>query len=109
LRHNNDGGEARAVLADRGADADLRLEQAIGATFASAVKEEDDGPFLVGSPIFRQENLIFVSGIVERDCAIEEAGIGLAGKRQGRGGHEHNCCEEKAPRMRNQERLRKKN
>ena len=48
LWHDNDGSEARAFFADGGGNAELRLEQAIGATFASAVKEEDDGPFLVG-------------------------------------------------------------
>jgi hypothetical protein len=48
------------------------------------VKEQDDGPFLVRSPTFRQENLIFVSGVVDRKCAIEEPGIGFPGEREGR-------------------------
>jgi hypothetical protein len=55
LRHDNDGSEARAIFADGGGHAELRLEQAIGATFASAVKEQDDGPFLVGRAIFGEE------------------------------------------------------
>jgi len=64
LWYANDGSEAPAIFADGGGHAELRLQQAIGATFASAVKEEDDGPFLVGRPIFGEENLVFVSGIV---------------------------------------------
>jgi hypothetical protein len=39
LRHDNDGGKGRAVFANSGANAGLSLDQAIGATFASAVKE----------------------------------------------------------------------
>jgi len=89
LWHDHDGSEARAILADGGGHAELRLEQAIGATFASAVTEEDNGPFLVGRPIFGEENLVFVSGIVEGERTIETTGIGLAGKRAGRDAEEH--------------------
>jgi hypothetical protein len=70
LRHDIDGGKARAAFADSGANADLSLDQAIGATFAGAVKEEDDGPFLVGRTILRQENLLLVSGIMWGKRAI---------------------------------------
>jgi hypothetical protein len=84
------------------------LDEAIGATFAGAVKEEDDRPFLVGRPILRQENLIFVSSIMQGKRAIEETGIGLAGKYEGRDGKEHDCCEKNAPTMRDQGSLRKR-
>ena len=102
LWHDNDGSEARAIFADGGGDAELRLEQAIGATFTGAVKEEDDGPFLVGRPIFGEENLVFVSGIVEGERTIEKTGIGLAGKREGRDAEEHDCRKKGACTIRDQ-------
>jgi hypothetical protein len=80
LRHDDEGWETRAIVADGRGDADLGLYEAIGAAFAGAVEEEDNGPLLVGGPVVRHEDLIFVSGAVKRKAAVEETGFVFAGE-----------------------------
>ncbi len=79
LRKNDDGREAGAVEADSGGNADLRLEQAVGAAFAGAVKKQNDGPRFFRGPVFREVHLVFVAGGVQREGAVEETGFRFAG------------------------------
>ena len=80
LRHDNEGGETRAVVADGRGDANLGLDEAVGAAFAGAVEEEDNGPFLIGGPVVRHEDLILVSGAMERKATVKETGFLFAGE-----------------------------
>ena len=93
LRNHNNSGETGAVEADGVREADVSLQQAVGATFAVTMQEEDDGPVLFGRPIFRKKNLIRVGGAVKGERAVEEAGFpgaGIGARRQ-----DHGDCEKR--------------
>src|SRR5437879_11208135 len=47
LRHNDDGRNPAPVSADRCADANLGLDQAVVSAFPGAMKKEDHGPFFL--------------------------------------------------------------
>ena len=79
LRHDHDGGNARAIHTNFGADAHIRLLQAIVGAFTGTVKEKNDGPLLFGGPIVGNENLVFVDLALQRNGAIEKAGVVISG------------------------------
>ena len=65
------------MFADRFANADLGLKEAVFAAFAGAVKEQDDRPFLLRRPILRYEDFVFVTGAMNDDRPVKEAGLRL--------------------------------
>src|SRR2546426_145261 len=75
LRQDHHGGKAAAIHANGSADANLRLDQAVFAALAGAVKKQNDGPLLFPRPILRDEDLVFVFRARERDGAVKKAGF----------------------------------
>src|SRR5262249_58233119 len=80
-RNDQVGGEAAAVAANRPADSDLGLNEAVVTAFAGAVQEKYHGPFPVLVPIARHINLVAVSFIAELDGSVEKACFVRAGAR----------------------------
>src|SRR5262249_43158654 len=81
LRHDHDCWEAVDVAANRPADSDLGLNEAVVTAFAGAVQEKYHGPFPVLVPIARHINLVAVSFIAELDGSVEKACFVRAGAR----------------------------
>ena len=80
LRHDDEGGKTRAVVADGRGDADLGLHQAVGAALTDAVEEKDNGPLLIGGPVVRHKDLILIGGAMKRKAAVKETGFMFAGE-----------------------------
>ena len=60
LRHDYDCPNRAAVAANRRTDADVGFQHAVVTSLAGAMKNKYYWPFLVGRPIFRNEDLVFV-------------------------------------------------
>jgi hypothetical protein len=56
-----------------GTDSYFGLLIAVGTPLARTVKEEDDRPFFVCCPLFRQENLVPVRGVLQFNRTIQES------------------------------------
>src|ERR1700678_4139053 len=89
LWHDYDRRNTAAIGADGGADAHVRLQQAVVATLAGSVKKENHRPFLARHPILRNKYLVFMIDALNCDAAVEEAGLvflcgsgGCKGQRQ---------------------------
>src|SRR5712692_375763 len=72
LREDDHSGEAAAVEANGSADADLRLQQAILAALAGAVKKQNDRPFSCRGPLVWDENLILVFRACHSHGAVQK-------------------------------------
>jgi hypothetical protein len=75
LGHDDDEGPALGMEADGLRKADLGLVHALGAAFAGAVEEEDEGPGLLAVPVFGEVDNVAMEDAVDFEGAIEEAGV----------------------------------
>ena len=75
LRHDDDEGPTFRMSADGVGQTNLGLVHAVGAAFAGAVEEEDDGPGVMRIVLDGQVDDVAVAGAVENDDAVEEAGV----------------------------------
>jgi len=77
LRHHDHERPAFGMTADRLGEAELCLPHALGAAFAPAMQEEDDGPVfsVVAPPLVRQVDLETVRRPVEHNAPVQETCI----------------------------------
>jgi hypothetical protein len=75
LRHDYDGGNARTIDPNFGANAHVGLLQTVIGAFPCAVKKKNGGPFLFGGPVVGDENLILENFALHVDGAVEKTGF----------------------------------
>ena len=81
LRHHDNRREAAGEAADRTADADLGLNETIGAALAAAVEKEHHWPGARWCVVPGDVDLVAVRLTGNRDSAVQKSGGGVLGRR----------------------------